>query len=719
MVDSARTAAERRSRPAVTVVVPFRGDRSAGERLVQALAVLRRDAGDQIVIADRSDDGALAKLVPADMEVVAAPDDGSSSYYARNIGAERAGNDWLLFLDADCTPAPDLLDRYFAVPPDRDEGAIGGEVRTSGSHTGLPARYAASRGLVGQATGRRHPYRPSAVAANLLVRREVWSSLGGFHEGIRSAGDGDFTWRLQEAGWTLAFRPDAWVEQEDRERLHDLWRQAAGQGAGASWLNRRYPGSSPPPQLMRGLARSAAGVVASTVTGRFEQARFRAIDALVLCATAWGYLRGNRAGPARPAGADAPAAGPALTVMTDTFPARSETFVYNELRELRALGWSLSIEAGARPARPERSVARELPARFVEDETILEMVRDLCWLAIRHPLRVGRDLVARRRWAQEERPLPLRALAPSACRLARADTTRLHVHFAGGAALSALRICNILGTAYSVTAHAYELFQRPANLREKLQRASFVVGECEYTADYMRGLVAPEQRGRVHRIATGVNPDRIRRRRPYPGGRTAVAIGRLIEKKGFPHLVAAAGLLSELDALDRLVIAGDGPLREALEEQVRALGLEHLVELRGNVWGAGSVSDLLETADVLVIPSVIAPDGDRDALPVVSYEALAMEVPVIASDLVGLPEVVKPAWGRLVEPGDSRGLAEALREFFALPPDERAEMGRAGRAFVQEDRDARCETERLSELLLATTRGAGSDPRARRTLAQR
>jgi colanic acid/amylovoran biosynthesis glycosyltransferase len=80
-------------------------------------------------------------------------------------------------------------------------------------------------------------------------------------------------------------------------------------------------------------------------------------------------------------------------------------------------------------------------------------------------------------------------------------------------------------------------------------------------------------------------------------------------------------------------------------------------------------------------------------------EALALEVPVVASDEVGLPEVVRPGWGRLVPPGDADALAAALAELLSLPPETRAEMGAAGRAFVSEHRNLARQTERLLELI--------------------
>ena len=117
-------------------------------------------------------------------------------------------------------------------------------------------------------------------------------------------------------------------------------------------------------------------------------------------------------------------------------------------------------------------------------------------------------------------------------------------------------------------------------------------------------------------------------------------------------------------------------------------------------------------ADVFAMPSVIAADGNRDAVPVVVLEALAMELPVVASDEVGLPEVVRPAWGRLVPPGDASALAAALAELLALTPGERAAMGAAGREFIGAERDLRRQTARLIELIDTAGAPAGAALRA-------
>jgi glycosyltransferase involved in cell wall biosynthesis len=274
----------------------------------------------------------------------------------------------------------------------------------------------------------------------------------------------------------------------------------------------------------------------------------------------------------------------------------------------------------------------------------------------------------------------------------------MHVHFAAGAALAAMRLHRLLGAPYSVTGHGYDVFQEPRNLGEKLRRASFVIAPCEYTAAHLRTQLSPRRRRKVAVVLMGVDPERFRRRGAYPGGGTVVAIGRLVEKKGFAYLVEAAAELAGDGGFERLVIAGDGPLRPELSELVERLGLRGAAEVV-EAWGPDEVRALLERADVLAMPSVIAADGDRDAMPVVVKEALAMEVPVVTSDAVGLPELVRPGWGRMVPPRDAVALAGALSEVLELPASERAAMGAAGRRFVSENCDLHRETAKLAALI--------------------
>jgi glycosyltransferase involved in cell wall biosynthesis len=377
-----------------------------------------------------------------------------------------------------------------------------------------------------------------------------------------------------------------------------------------------------------------------------------------------------------------------VTVVADQFPELSETFIANEVAALRDLGHDARVEAGRHAGSPNPAAADlGVPVAYAGDDTRGDRVRALAWLVARHPLRSGRDVLSQRRWRRDEGVRRLRTLAPAARRAARAGTQHLHAHFAAGAALDAMRIAALLGRPYSVMTHGYDVFQLPANLREKHERAAFAATACDYSARWLR----EHHEVKARTLVVGVDPGAFRRSTPYPGGRTVVAVARLVEKKGLRFLVDAAARVQ----VDRVLIAGDGPLRGELQAQVDELALGGVVDLLGEQT-PDQVRALLERADVLAVPCVIAANGDRDTMPVVAKEALAMGVPVVASDAVGLPEVVRPEWGRLVAPGDPRALAEALDEVLSLPPGERAAMGRAGREFVAEHCNVRTETAKLA-----------------------
>ena len=692
-------APRERARPPVSVIVPFAGERSEGLRSLSRLERLDLCEADELIVADNSVAACLMDLPSSCANFVAAPAE-RSSYYARNVGAAAASGDWLLFLDADVRPSPSLLDDYLADPPAAGVGILAGGVVGAPEQRSLVARYARARGHLDERFHIEGKPLPAGITANLLVRRRAWESVGGFQEGIRSGGDVELCWRVQEAGWSLQHRPGARVEHLHPDRLGPLLKKTTRHAAGRLWVKRRYPDAYERPRLSRALVRAAGGSLVWGLRNERERAVFKLLDGAWACADSYGFWLGDN----RPAAPSPPADRPPerrLAMFTDAFPARSETFVYNEAFALAELGWSVRVEASARAARVERSPARRLRLTYLEDDPIPQKARDLAWLWSRHPIGCARDLAESRRWRREEPARRLSSLAPAARRLARHGDVHVHVHFAAGAALHALRLGRLLGTPWSVNAHAYDVFLQPRNLRAKLERSSFAVAPCKYTAHHLQTLVAPAHRLRIHEVVMGVDAERFRRRGPYPGGRTVVAIGRLVEKKGFEYLIEAAALLRERAPI-RVVLVGDGPLREPILARIAALGLGESVELR-DAWGTEAIAAVLEGADLLAMPSVIAADGDRDAMPVVVKEALAMEVPVVASDEVGLPELVRPEWGRLVAPGDPAGLAAGIEELLELPAGQRHEMGRAGRAHVIQHCSLAGETRRLSRLIEAAS----------------
>ena len=237
------------SRPAVSVVVPFAGTRAAAEDVIAMLLGLERRDGDELIVADNS---GTAPTEGAPVQIVRAAGEASAAH-SRNAGAAAVRNEWILFLDSDVIAPADLLERFFADPIGDDVGAVTGDIAGIPDTSTLAARYGTARNFLGQRSHVNNPFRPRASSANLLVRRAAFERVHGYTEGIWAAEDTDFTWRLQEAGWKLAFNEHAVVQHAYRTTLRELGRQWRGYAAGARWLSERYPDFKPDPGLNRGL----------------------------------------------------------------------------------------------------------------------------------------------------------------------------------------------------------------------------------------------------------------------------------------------------------------------------------------------------------------------------------------------------------------------------------------------------------------------------------
>ncbi len=275
------------------MIVPLRGDAGYAERAAEAFRPLELGPDDELIVADNTPENVAAPALGGVARVVHAPGQ-SSSYFARNAAAAVAAGEWLLFVDADCVPVPDLLDRYFAAPIGERAGAVAGGIVGVVEQESLLARYARDRNFLDQAEGMHGSAGVAAATGNLLVRRATFDELEGFADGIRSGGDVDFCWRMRATGWTLEQRPDARVEHHHREDLASFLGMVARYGSGSAWLNERHPGVAPRwPLSPWEIGRSGLDAVRHAAVGRLDQSAFRLVDALGLVAHNIGYRRSN------------------------------------------------------------------------------------------------------------------------------------------------------------------------------------------------------------------------------------------------------------------------------------------------------------------------------------------------------------------------------------------------------------------------------------------
>jgi colanic acid/amylovoran biosynthesis glycosyltransferase len=367
-----------------------------------------------------------------------------------------------------------------------------------------------------------------------------------------------------------------------------------------------------------------------------------------------------------------------LAYVLERYPELSQTFVEDELRELKRRGEEIEVLALAPGEHAELSEPAFEPSY---PPSAVSRLAALARLTAGQPGFVAAWSRSGQPWPSDNRRLRgLARIAPWVALAAAAD--HLHAHFATEAADIAALLGRLSGRPHSFTGHSTDLFADDAGLRRRLEQAAFAVLVCEYDRRAVERL-APGV-GVLHVVQLGVDLERLSRSTPYDPEGPVVAVGRLVPQKGLADLMSVAG---ELDR--HVVVAGDGPLHSVLDHGP--------AELRGAL-APDETAALIESASVLVAPSVVAEDGSRDGIPMVLKEALALGVPVVASDAVGNPEVVEDGWGALYPAGDRRALAAAVRALLERPAAEREAMGRAGRAFAERQLDLKRQTAKLREL---------------------
>lgn len=400
-----------------------------------------------------------------------------------------------------------------------------------------------------------------------------------------------------------------------------------------------------------------------------------------------------------------------IAYVVNQYPRTSHSFIRREIEALEGQGLEV-LRFSLRPLREtlaseadRKEVAR---TRAVLDAGVIGHALAFVAIALRSPLALVRAIriAAALGWRSDRGLLRHAIYLAEACVLARwlraAAVDHLHAHFGTNSATVALLCHAVGGPRFSFTVHGPEEFDRPEALRlgEKVRRAGFVVAISNFARSQLFRWARHEDWHKVHVVRCGLGADLLRAApSPVPAEPRLVCVARISEQKGHLLLVAAAARLAAEGMRFEIVLAGDGPLRETVEDVVRRSGLEQHVRFAGWI-GSEEVRDAIVGSRALVLPSF------AEGLPVVVTEALALGRPVITTAIAGIPEVVQPGvTGWVVPAGDVDALARAMRAALEASTDELAEMGRAGAAFVTRHHDAGREAEILARLF----RSAGGD----------
>ncbi len=410
---------------------------------------------------------------------------------------------------------------------------------------------------------------------------------------------------------------------------------------------------------------------------------------------------------------------PGITaVVLKGYPRLSETFIAQEIHALEAAGIPLTLVSLRRPTDAwVHPVHRQIraPVRYLPEYLVREPLRVLgaWWRARRLP---GYP-AARRAWladlGRDPTPNRIRRFG-QALVLAdelEAGVTRVHAHFMHTPASVARYAALLRGLPFSISAHARDIWTSPEwEKREKLAAADFTVTCTRHNLEHLRSL-APAQAD-LSLVYHGLDLARFRPvARPAAardGGDAAapvrlLSVGRAVEKKGYDTLLDALARLP-VELAWRLEHVGGGPLGKRLQRRAAALGLQARVRWHGAL-PQERVLERYRDADLFVLASRVAADGDRDGLPNVLMEAQSQGLACIATRVSAVPELIADGvTGVLVPPGDAAALAGALAALIR-DPCRRARLAAAGEARVRQAFSMEAGIACLAARLAATSAG--------------
>lgn len=403
-----------------------------------------------------------------------------------------------------------------------------------------------------------------------------------------------------------------------------------------------------------------------------------------------------------------------IAVLMSRFPSVTETFILREMIEMERQGMPVRVVSMIKETPPvlhdavKPWIPRALFTPFLSFNVIAANLRMLA----RRPL-AYLGLLARLVAGTITHPLTLLktlAIFPKSVAIAeqleRENVRHVHAHYASFPSTMALIIAKLgRGITFSITVHAHDIQVDRCLLRWKLREARFVRSISRFNQQFLEQLYPAEAKGKIHVIHVGIEPEKYASA-PMPAGvPKLLCVAAHKPYKGLPYLIEACGILRDAGISLHCDIVGYGPMHDELAAMIRERRLDDRVVLAGPR-PQEEVTRMMAEATLFVLPSIVAPDGQMEGIPVALMEALASGRAVVSTALSGIPELVENGIsGLLVPPGDAAAFAEAIRTLLADRDRARA-MGLRGRETVRAEFDLRECVRQLVPLLAKENRGA-------------
>ncbi len=396
-----------------------------------------------------------------------------------------------------------------------------------------------------------------------------------------------------------------------------------------------------------------------------------------------------------------------IAYIMSRFPRITETFILYEILELAKCGMSVEIYPLLRTRETIRHPEAEKLVERAHYHPFLSLpILRAQWHFIRHRRLAYFKVLAevlRGTFGNAKFFVTGVAIFPKAVWFAyemeRHGVTHIHAHFATHPTVAALIIHRLTGIPFSFTAHGSDLHVERRMLDKKVEAAAFAVTISTYNKELMMNESGEDARRKIHVIHCGVDPEvfSARPRSNEDGPFRILCVASFREVKGHKYLVEACEILHQrrVDFVCHLV--GDGPLQRRIEAQIAKAGLQNNILLHG-ARPRSEIVKMLSEADAIVLASVLTRDGRREGIPVVLMEGMASGLPVVASRLSGIPELVDHGRsGLLVPPRNPYAIADAL-ECLNENPALRHRMGMAGREKVEREFNLHISAAKRAEL---------------------
>jgi colanic acid/amylovoran biosynthesis glycosyltransferase len=398
---------------------------------------------------------------------------------------------------------------------------------------------------------------------------------------------------------------------------------------------------------------------------------------------------------------------PRLAYLVSKFPTITETFILREILEVERKGTPISLYT---ISRENPQVIHEDAKQYMDRLHVAPLTKPATWIAnlqvfLKNPLLyIGLILLTLRElwghWHLLIRDATAFPMAVAFSRTMKAEGIQhIHAHWATHTAYMAYIIHRLTGITYSFTAHAHDIYIRKGMLCRKVAAAEFVATISHFNREEMVRDCGEQVRNKIHIVRCGVMPEQFQspQERPRHDKLMILTVASLRDYKGHPYAIEAAKLLKErLPNFEWLVIGG-GPDQKDLEQQIEKLNVGDVYKLIGPK-REHEVLDYMQKADVFVLPSIMMPDRRMEGLPVVLMEALAVELPTIATNISGISELVEDCvTGCLVPERNPDAMADAIL-YLAKNPEQARTFAQAGRQRVLEEFTIQGNAQRLINL---------------------